>query len=85
MFLDKYMAKANTFEMERGGFDWDKRGCSICGKTPTEYRGFYNPTYFNGDAEWLGDFCKEHKGVDLKKVQSGEIKTLYFEDCKKSW
>lgn len=70
------MAKAKTFEMDKGGYIWEKEGCIICGKKP-EYRAFYYPTYFNGDAEWLGDFCQEHKNTDLKKVMAGEIELLY--------
>ena len=70
------MAKSNTYAMEKmGGYIPHKEGCSICGSKELTHRAFYYPTYMNGDAEWLGDYCKEHAGVDLKKVQSGEIKT----------
>ena len=69
------MAKADTYEMDKEGYLLEE-GCAICGKKP-EYRGFYYPTYFNGDAEWLGDYCEEHKNTSLSKVQSGEIKLLY--------
>lgn len=59
------MAKANTYVMENGGYTF--KDCLICGKRAI-YRAFYYPTYMNGDAEWLGDFCKEHKDVNLKKI-----------------
>ena len=70
------MAKAKTYEMDKGGYIFVKEGCAICGKK-AEYRGFYYPTFMNGDAEWLGDYCVEHKNTDLKKVMNGEIKLLY--------
>lgn len=70
------MARANTYEMEKGGFSWHKEGCIICGAKPVA-RGFYYPTFMNGDAEWLGDFCQEHTKVNLKKVMAGEIPLLY--------
>ena len=44
-----------------------KDQCLLCDKKP-EYRGFYYPTYFNGDAELVGDFCEEHKDIDLKEL-----------------
>ena len=68
------MAKAQTYEMDRGGYQF--KTCAICGET-AEYRGFFYPTYMNGDAEWLGDYCKDHRGIDLKAVGRKEIKTLY--------
>lgn len=70
------MAKANTYAMERGGFSWDRRGCCLCGKKP-EYRGFFYPTFMNGDAEWLGDFCKEHSNPNLLSKIGKEIKTIH--------
>ena len=60
------MAKANTYEMESGGFNF-KKHCEHC-ETAPRYRAFYYPTYMNGDAEQLGDFCEQHKGVDIKKL-----------------
>jgi hypothetical protein len=71
------MAKADTFAMEKGGYIFrHDRKCAICGAQP-EYRAFYYPTYFNGDAEFLGDYCKEHKGTNLLKVCKGEIPIRY--------
>lgn len=43
------MAKANTYEMESGGFNF-KKHCEHC-ETAPRYRAFYYPTYMNGDAE----------------------------------
>ena len=60
------MAKANTFKMEKEPYFF-KDQCLLCDKKP-EYRGFYYPTYFNGDAELVGDFCEEHKDIDLKEL-----------------
>ena len=71
----KNMAKENTYEMDKGGYFF-KKTCALCENKP-EYRAFYYPTYMNGDAEWLGDYCKEHKKTDLRKVLSGEIDTRY--------
>lgn len=80
------MAKANTYEMDKGGgYFWDKRGCHVCGGKPVLYRGFYYPTYMNGDAEWLGDYCEQHKNTNLENVQNGKTKTLYLDELKKSW
>lgn len=73
------MAKAHTYEMEKGGFSWDERGCAVCGAEPVA-RGFYYPTYMNGDAEWLGDYCKAHKGVSLQSVMHGKVPLLYKPD-----
>jgi hypothetical protein len=70
------MAKADTYEMESGGFRYDKRGCAICGE-PASRRGFYYPTFMNGDAEWLGDYCKEHKGTNLAQVNHGKVPLRY--------
>lgn len=64
------MAKANTYKMERGGFNFTKE-CELCRARPI-YRAFYYPTYMNGDAEWLGDFCEQHKNVDMKKLDAKE-------------
>lgn len=60
------MAKANTYAMEKGGYSFEKK-CELCDNKPT-YRAFYYPTYMNGDAEWLGDFCETHKNVDMTKL-----------------
>lgn len=60
------MAKANTYKMECGRFLF-KQKCQLCDVKPT-YRAFYYPTYMNGDAEWLGDFCENHKNVNMKKL-----------------
>ena len=60
------MAQANSYRMEKGGFFFAKK-CEHCDEKPT-YRAFYYPTYMNGDAEWLGDFCEQHKDVNLKKL-----------------
>lgn len=71
------MAKADTFAMEKGGYIFTKdRPCAICGKTP-EYRAFYYPTFMNGDAEFLGDYCAEHKGTNLQDVCKGKIPLRY--------
>lgn len=71
------MARANTFEMDKGGYSWDKRGCIICGEKEVNYRAFFYPTYMNGDAEWLGDYCKEHKGTNLQNICKGKIAIRY--------
>jgi len=63
------MAKADTYRMEKRS--WGLRPmCYIegCPGVPV-VRGFYYPTYMEGDAEWLGDYCKDHKGIDLSKVK----------------
>lgn len=71
------MAQANTFSMEKGGYMFSTdRPCAICGKKPT-YRAFFYPTYMNGDAEFLGDYCEEHKGTNLKDVAQGKIPLRY--------
>ena len=64
------MARANTYEMEKGGFSFEDK-CECCSGKPI-YRAFYYPTYMNGDAEWLGDFCEEHKGIDMTKLKAKE-------------
>ena len=61
------MAKADTYKMESGGFSFEPK-CLLCDQEPT-YRAFYYPTVFNGDAEWLGDFCEQHKKVDMKTLE----------------
>jgi hypothetical protein len=65
------MAKADTYAMEEGRGYRLRPMCYIegCPGVPVA-RGFYYPTVMNGDAQWLGDYCKEHKGVDLKRVKS---------------
>lgn len=76
------MAKANTFAMEgpRVGYVFsDDRPCAICGAKP-EYRAFFYPTYMNGDAEFLGDFCKEHKGINLRDICKGKVPIRYKVD-----
>lgn len=70
------MAKANTFSMEKGGYAYDKRGCIICGE-PAERRAFFYPTFMNGDAEWLGDYCKAHAGTSLPSVADGKVTLRY--------
>ncbi len=65
--------------MEKGGFTWKARGCAICGGKPTR-RGFYYPTFMNGDAEWLGDYCDEHKGTNLQSVCKGKVPIRYAVD-----
>lgn len=70
------MAKPHTYKIAKGGYFSEKDGCAICGSKP-EYRAFYYPTYMNGDAEWLGDYCALHKHTDLIKVQDGKIPLLY--------
>lgn len=62
------MAKPHTYSMEKGGFMFADK-CELCSEKPT-HRAFYYPTYMNGDAEWLGDFCEEHKGVDMKTLSA---------------
>ena len=78
------MARADTFEMDKGGYDWSMNdGCAICGQKAESnysanfYRAFYYPTYMNGDAEWLGDYCKQHKGTKLADVCNGKIAVRY--------
>lgn len=65
------MARANTYAMEKGGFSFANK-CELCNQKPT-YRAFFYPTYMNGDAEWLGDFCEEHKGVNMRQLKSKDI------------
>lgn len=60
--------------MEKYGYVF--KTCIICGKEGIA-RGFYYPTYFNGDAEWLGDFCTDHKRISLKDIKEGKTKLLY--------
>ena len=60
------MAKANTYTMEQGGYLY-KDKCEMCDEKPN-HRAFYYPTYMNGDARWLGDFCEKHKMADLKSL-----------------
>ncbi len=59
------MAKPNTYKMERGGYLF--KFCEVCGKQ-ANHRAFYYPTYMNGDAEWLGDFCEKHSNVDIEAL-----------------
>ena len=62
------MARANTYELETKGFG-NRYGCKICGSKEGVIvnRIFFNPTYMNGDAEWIADFCENHK-EEAKKV-----------------
>jgi len=63
--------------MEKGGYIFSKdRPCAICGGKP-EYRAFFYPTYMNGDAEFLGDYCEVHKGTNLAQVAHGKIPLRY--------
>ena len=59
------MAKANTYTMETGGYLF--KNCEICGEK-ANHRAFYYPTVMNGDAEWLGDFCENHKRQNLEML-----------------
>lgn len=59
------MAKANTYTMEKGGYLFKQ--CEVCGEK-ANHRAFYYPTVFNGDAEWLGDFCEKHKNVNPRTL-----------------
>jgi len=77
------MAKAGTFDLDSIDGYVTKKNCAICGKA-SKHRAFYNPSCMNGDAMWLGDYCKEHKKTDLKKVLHGEIKTKYPVDTYKN-
>ena len=52
--------------MEQGGYIFKKK-CALCNNTPV-YRAFYYPTYMNGDAEWLGDYCENHRGTKLEEL-----------------
>lgn len=70
------MAKADTFWRDRVGGYLSRRECIICGAEST-HRAFFSPTYMNGDDEWLGDYCKEHKGIDLVKVCTGKTAIRY--------
>lgn len=65
------MAKANTYEMEkRTPINLTKK-CELCENAPS-CRAWYYPTFMNGDAEWLGDFCEEHKNVDMTRLSVKE-------------
>ena len=61
------MAKADTYKMETGGYLF--KTCEVCGEK-ANHRAFYYPTVFNGDAEWLGDFCELHKGTEITKLKA---------------
>lgn len=74
------MARSNTYESNNVHGYHTRRECIICGNE-SEKRVFYNPTYMNGDAEWLGDYCEEHKSLDWeKKIESGDIIGKYRTD-----
>ena len=51
--------------METGGYLF--KNCEICGEK-ANHRAFYYPTVMNGDAEWLGDFCENHKRQNLEML-----------------
>ena len=68
------MAKANTYSMEKGGYIYRTK-CALCENKPTN-RAFYYPTYMNGDAEWLGDYCEEHKNTDLESLTPEFVRGL---------
>lgn len=70
IILKNSMAKADTYKMERGGFLFLNK-CDKCNNKPL-YRAFYYPTVMNGDAEWLGDFCEEHKDVEMTTLTPKE-------------
>lgn len=59
------MAKEQTYKMETKGYSFEN--CEVCGEK-ANHRAFFYPTVMNGDAEWLGDFCEKHRGVDMKKL-----------------
>lgn len=69
------MAKANTYEISKGGYNLEK-SCALCDQKPS-YRAFYYPTYMNGDAEWLGDYCEDHKSVKLEDITPEEVRRIY--------
>jgi len=66
------MAKAHTYEMEQGGYLFEH--CKVCGEK-ANHRAFYYPTVFNGDAEWLGDFCERHKNVNIRTLTTPDKTT----------
>ena len=70
------MARADTFQMEKITGYFDQKECAICGEKAT-HRAFYYPTYMNGDAEWLGDYCKAHAGTSLSAVCHGKVEIRY--------
>lgn len=72
--INNKMAKANTYKMETGGYMF--KTCCIC-EDKAIYRAFYYPTYMNGDAEWLGDYCEKHKSVDLKSLSPERVREIY--------
>lgn len=58
------MAQAKTYQLENfNTLNWmNDCPCKVCGaKEGTEWRVFYYPTYMNGDAEYIGSWCDEHK------------------------
>ena len=61
------MARANTYEMEKRTPINLTNKCQLCENKPS-YRAWYYPTYMNGDAMCGGDFCEDHKNVDLKRL-----------------
>lgn len=76
------MAQANTYDLEHGGFSWGGSTCKTCGgRTGSPWRIFYNPTFMNGDAEWISDFCENHKGAAKKMV--AELRKPLIEEAKK--
>lgn len=71
------MSTPDTYAIETGGYTFEKRGCIIFGDKAM-FRGFFYPTYMNGDAEWIGDFCEKHKGTNLKDIKDGKIELQYI-------
>lgn len=58
------MAQAKTYQLEDfNTLNWmDEHPCKVCGaKKGREWRIFYYPTYMNGDADYKGSWCNEHK------------------------
>ncbi len=71
------MAKANTYELDSIEGYFGEKPCVVCGEKSTK-RAFYYPTYMNGDAEWLGDYCKEHAQLHIvHKIEKGELEAKY--------
>ena len=67
------MAKPNTYDIDKVDGYCSIKNCIICDKESSK-RVFYNPTFMNGDAEWLGDYCNEHSNLNwIKKIENKEI------------
>lgn len=71
------MARPNTFKIDPiEGYLSEYKMCAICGDK-SKYRAWFYPTYMNGDAVWCGDYCEEHRKINLRDVLNGKIKTKY--------